>query len=83
MVEISTSVLGVEKEISFSRQENCDTCHGTGSVTRVVNSFLGQMQTSSPCPKCNGTGKVIVKPCSHCGGSGLHKEAEEISSSSI
>lgn len=67
---------GAESEADI---HTCDTCHGTGSVTRVVNSFLGQMQTSSPCPKCNGTGKVIVKPCSHCGGSGLHKEAEEIS----
>ena len=67
---------GAESEADI---HTCDTCRGTGSVTRVVNSFLGQMQTSSPCPTCGGTGKVIVKPCSHCGGTGLRKEAEEIS----
>ncbi len=59
--------------------KTCPTCHGTGMVTRVVQSFLGQMQTSSPCTACNGTGKVIVKPCSHCSGSGFTKGSEEIS----
>jgi molecular chaperone DnaJ len=37
------------------------------------------MQTSSVCPTCHGEGKKIVNPCSACGGSGLVKEAEEIS----
>jgi molecular chaperone DnaJ len=59
--------------------KTCETCHGTGMVTKVVNSFLGQMQTSAPCPTCGGEGKVISKPCSCCHGSGLEKKAEEIS----
>lgn len=59
--------------------KTCETCHGTGVVTKVVQSFLGQMQTSSPCPTCGGEGKVISKPCSCCHGSGLEKRAEEIS----
>lgn len=59
--------------------KTCETCHGTGMVTKVVQSFLGQMQTSSPCPTCGGEGKVISKPCSCCHGSGLEKKAEEIS----
>lgn len=59
--------------------KTCDTCHGTGVVTRVVQSFLGQMQTSSPCPTCGGEGKVISRPCSSCHGSGLVKASEEIS----
>jgi len=29
----------------------CPTCRGTGQVTRVTNTFLGQMQTTSTC-KC-------------------------------
>jgi molecular chaperone DnaJ len=36
------------------------------------------MQTASVCPTCNGEGKVISKPCNVCSGSGLVKEAEEI-----
>ncbi len=67
---------GAESEADI---KTCNTCHGTGMVTKVVNSFLGQMQTSSPCPTCGGEGKVISKPCSYCHGSGLEKKAEEIS----
>lgn len=67
---------GAESEADI---HTCSTCHGSGMVTRVVQSFLGQMQTSSPCPACQGTGKVIAKPCSSCNGTGLVKKAEEIS----
>ncbi len=59
--------------------KTCDTCKGAGQVTRVTQTFLGTMQTASTCPTCNGEGKVIAKPCSSCGGSGLVKEVEEIS----
>jgi len=57
----------------------CDTCKGSGQVTRVTQTFLGAMQTASTCPTCNGEGKIISKPCSACSGSGLVKEMEEIS----
>ncbi|MEG0253049.1 MAG: DnaJ domain-containing protein, partial [Muribaculaceae bacterium] len=32
----------------------CSTCNGTGTITRVQQTFLGAMQSSSPCPTCNG-----------------------------
>ncbi len=57
----------------------CDTCKGTGQVTRVTQTFLGAMQSASTCPTCSGEGKIISKPCSSCSGSGLVKETEEIS----
>ena len=47
--------------------------------TRVTHTFLGQMQSSSPCPACNGEGKIITKPCDACKGDGVVKQAEEIS----
>ncbi len=59
--------------------KTCETCKGTGQVTRVTQTFLGSMQTASVCPTCNGEGKTIAKPCSSCSGSGLVKEIEEIS----
>ena len=58
--------------------KTCDTCRGTGQVTRVTQTILGQMQTSSVCSSCNGEGKTIIKPCSKCHGEGLVKEMEEI-----
>ncbi|MGQ1945986.1 molecular chaperone DnaJ [Geofilum sp. OHC36d9] len=58
---------------------SCNTCHGTGHVTRVSNTILGQMQTSSPCPTCQGEGRVITKKCVHCNGEGLLREEEVLS----
>src|SRR5690606_21461695 len=37
-----------------SSTSTCRTCGGTGSVRRVTNTILGQMQTTSTCPTCNG-----------------------------
>ena len=58
--------------------KTCEHCHGTGMVTKIANTFLGQMQTSSPCPYCGGKGTKITDPCRKCGGTGLVKNAEEI-----
>ena len=52
----------------------CSTCHGSGRVTRVQNSFLGQIQTQSVCPTCNGQGKIITKKCKVCSGEGIVKK---------
>ena len=57
----------------------CNTCHGTGQVTRVTNTILGQMQTSSTCPTCHGEGKIVTNPCQTCHGEGTVPKEEEIS----
>ncbi len=41
--------------------ETCPTCQGRGRVMQTINSFFGQMQTSSVCPTCDGKGTVIKK----------------------
>lgn len=51
----------------------CGTCNGSGQVTRVTNTFLGQMQTASTCPTCNGQGSVITDKCKKCSGSGVER----------
>jgi molecular chaperone DnaJ len=60
---------------SFS---TCSSCNGSGQVTRVSNTFLGQMQTTSTCPSCNGDGKMITQKCPGCYGEGIVKEEEVI-----
>lgn len=65
--------------VSESDMKTCPTCNGTGVFTRITHTFLGQMQSSSPCPACHGEGKIIVNPCPVCKGEGVVKEAEEIS----
>ncbi|MDC0204524.1 molecular chaperone DnaJ [Flavobacteriales bacterium] len=77
---------GVEKKIKVSRLVNaegvsyktCSTCNGTGQVTRVSNTILGQMQTSSPCPHCSGNGQSIDKRPSGSDANGMIKEEEAV-----
>ena len=56
---------------------DCPTCHGSGHVTRITNTLLGQMQTTSVCPACGGEGKIISKKCQTCYGEGI-VEREDI-----
>jgi molecular chaperone DnaJ len=56
----------------------CTTCHGSGHVTRLTNTMLGQMQTTSVCPACGGEGKIITKKCPACYGEGIVQKEEII-----
>lgn len=77
---------GVKKKIKVNKLvnakgvtfKNCQTCKGTGRVTRVQQTFLGAMQTASTCPSCNGTGKIIDKRPSGADANGLKREEEVI-----
>ncbi len=62
-----------------SAYRTCSTCNGAGRVTRVTNTFLGQMQTTSSCPSCGGEGQTIEEKCSSCYGNGIVKKEEVIS----
>lgn len=62
-----------------SSYTTCSTCRGSGYVSRVTNTFLGQMQTTSSCPSCNGEGKMISQKCIQCYGEGLIDAEETIS----
>lgn len=57
----------------------CSTCGGSGYVRRVQSTFLGQMQTTAPCPTCNGSGKTIAHKCGNCHGEGRIYGEETIS----
>jgi molecular chaperone DnaJ len=52
----------------------CADCAGSGQVRRVRQSFLGQMVTTSPCPRCGGAGQVVESPCQDCRGEGRRIE---------
>ena len=53
-----------------SQPTTCTGCGGAGEVRRVRQSILGQMVTSSPCPRCGGLGQEIALPCDTCRGEG-------------
>lgn len=67
---------GAKDKSSF---HSCNTCGGAGSVRRVTNTILGQMQTTSTCPTCNGTGTQITSKCNVCHGDGVVRGEETIS----
>jgi len=61
-----------------SSLSTCSTCRGSGHVTRLTNTMLGQMQTTSVCPSCGGEGKTITKKCTSCYGEGIVQKEEII-----
>ncbi|WP_294142702.1 molecular chaperone DnaJ [uncultured Sanguibacteroides sp.] len=66
---------GAKNGTSFS---TCSTCGGSGQVTRVQNTILGAMQTTSTCPTCQGEGKIINDKCTYCNGEGVQMSEEVI-----
>ncbi|MDD3223845.1 MAG: molecular chaperone DnaJ [Clostridium sp.] len=67
------AVFGAEKEISITKSENCEKCHGTGAKSGT---------SPKTCDKCHGTGHIRVQrstplgnfvtesTCDKCGGKG-------------
>jgi molecular chaperone DnaJ len=45
----------------------------------VQNTFLGQMQTVTTCPTCNGEGTTVTAKCSNCKGEGRVYGEETVS----
>ena len=78
---------GVEKKLKVKRKvqapgttyKTCSTCNGHGQVTRVTNTILGRMQTSSACPTCGGAGQMIDKKPSDADAQGLKVVEETVS----
>ncbi|MEG1009453.1 MAG: molecular chaperone DnaJ [Clostridia bacterium] len=72
-ITFEQAFLGVEKEVSINRNEECDICHGSGAK-------VGTTVTS--CTMCNGTGQVrqmqntilgqvqTTRTCTNCHGTG-------------
>ena len=76
---------GCQRQIDYTRNELCDTCHGTGAkpgTKRAVcrtcggrgqvaqRGFGGMFQMVSTCPHCMGQGSTVDVPCPTCDSSG-------------
>ena len=48
----------------------CSECKGNGRVQRVQQSLFGRFTNVVACPRCSGSGQVIIDACSNCRGSG-------------
>ncbi len=68
---VACKTCGGNGEKNGNSSKTCPTCNGRGVQTRVVNTIMGQMQTSSTCQTCGGDGKVIQEKCTACYGEGV------------
>ena len=75
---------GVTKKIKIKRLSSaegtkygtCNICHGNGTMTKVTNTILGQMQTSTTCSACQGSGKTIISKGSNTDSQGMTYKEE-------
>jgi len=90
-ITLEEAAHGCEKEITISKAERCDACHGSGGEdgskikTCSTCGGRGQVLTSrgifsiaQTCPACEGQGRVIEKPCRSCRGSGRRDKSAKI-----
>ncbi len=72
-VDFWQAIRGTQVKLNISRQDVCETCHGSGAAGSQV----------AVCPECDGTGTVTQMTgamkfnlqCQRCGGSGRLKNA--------
>lgn len=90
-VSLKEVVSGLERDIEFQTDESCAECAGSGAAkgTEAENcttcggagqvvSSQGFFTVASTCPKCQGLGKVVRKPCTKCQGRGRSKVSRKI-----
>ena len=58
--------------------EVCPDCKGSGMVRTTQRTPFGMAQSTGPCPKCRGTGKIIHQPCQSCRGMGSVRRQHKV-----
>src|SRR5262245_54593052 len=82
-ITFEESARGAETAVQIPRQENCETCQGSGAAPGTSASTCPQCRgqgqvrfqqgfftVARTCPQCRGAGKIITKPCHGCRGTG-------------
>lgn len=81
-ISFEDSIFGAEKEFSFSIEDPCPDCNGTGAEggkpiecpechgTGMFAMRRGMMFIQQTCHRCGGSGFVAEKECHSCHGSG-------------
>ena len=86
-ITFTEAAFGCEKSFGFFRNENCETCDGSGAKagsqaqtcptckgSGQVRSGGGFMVTVRTCPTCRGEGKIVKDKCGNCKGTGRVKK---------
>jgi len=82
-IEFEEAAHGSEREISLTKLDECETCHGSGAEAGAqkkscqlcggrgqVITARGIFSIAQTCPRCGGAGRTTDKPCRKCHGNG-------------
>jgi molecular chaperone DnaJ len=85
-ISFADSLEGVQVRVPVEAESVCHVCHGTGAEPGtspivcpqcggrgVVSDSQGLFAFSQPCPRCQGNGAIVEKPCKNCRGSGRER----------
>jgi molecular chaperone DnaJ len=88
-ISFEDSLRGVQVRVPVETETVCSVCHGTGAEPGtapvvcpecggrgVVSDAQGLFAFSQPCPRCQGNGAIVEKPCRHCRGSGRERSTK-------
>ncbi len=90
-VDFWQAIRGTQVKLNISRQETCETCHGTGAAgsnvavcsecdgTGTVTQMAGAMKFNLTCQRCGGSGR-LKNTCPTCRSEGRisHPDAVEV-----
>jgi molecular chaperone DnaJ len=68
-ISFEENYLGTVKKVSYSRntklsgidEKTCSICHGSGRVSKRMQTPFGTMQTQTACSTCGGVGHIYAK----------------------
>ncbi|MBR4219693.1 MAG: molecular chaperone DnaJ [Victivallales bacterium] len=91
-ISFEEAVYGADKDISFSIDDTCPRCHGSGGEPGSkrqtcptckgrgqVMSSRGFFQMATTCPTCHGTGYTLDHVCTECHGSTQKRTSKKVS----
>ncbi|WGM37111.1 molecular chaperone DnaJ [Caulobacter sp. NIBR1757] len=91
-ISLEDAYAGVEKEIRVPSSITCETCEGSGAKPGTsptvcgscggagrVRATQGFFSIERACPRCGGSGKMIMDPCKSCHGAGQVRKERVLS----
>jgi molecular chaperone DnaJ len=90
-ITLEEAARGCEKEIRLTKLDGCEHCHGSGGEPgaqrrpcstcgghgQVIASH-GIFSVRQTCPRCQGAGHTLDRPCRHCQGDGRRERPSKI-----
>ncbi len=90
-IRLEDVIKGLEKEVDFDTEANCDECNGSGAKKGTQASTCatcggsgqviarqGFFSVATTCPSCQGAGQTIKEKCTPCAGRGRIKSHRKI-----